>query len=81
MVRRYAERWAIEEEFEFLKQRFALEDVRVRSLKAIDQMMLLAMLAFAFLVHLVERFSLLHKRLMPVLCSTQSELDPDAVFL
>jgi hypothetical protein len=81
MVRRYADRWAIEEEFEFLKQRFALEDVRVRSFHAIDRLMLLAMLAFAFLVHLVERFAVHHKRLMPVLCSTQSELDPDAKFL
>lgn len=81
MVRRYADRWAIEEEFEFLKQRFALEDVRVRSFQAIERLMLLAMLAFAFLVHLVERFSVRHKRLIPVLCSTQSELDPDARFL
>ncbi|MEX2088190.1 MAG: hypothetical protein WEB62_00395 [Bacteroidota bacterium] len=81
MVRRYADRWAVEEEIEFLKQRLQMEDVRVRRWKAIERVCLCVMLAFAFLVWLVERLSLKRKRLMPVLCSTQSELDPDASFI
>lgn len=81
MVRRYADRWAVEEQIEFLKQRFAMEDVRVRSWRAIERVCLCVMLAFAFLAWLVERFSAKRKRLMPILCSTQSELDPDAAFI
>jgi len=81
MVRRYADRWAVEEEIEFLKQRLQLEDVRVRSWKAIERVCLCVMLAFAFVAWLVERFSVKRKRLMPILCSTQSELDPNASFI
>jgi hypothetical protein len=81
MVRRYADRWAVEEEIEFLKRRLQMEDVRVRKWRAIERVCLCLMLAFAFLVWLVERLSTRRKRLMPVLCSTQSELDPDAAFI
>ncbi len=81
MVRRYADRWAIEETIEFLKQRFAMEDVRVRTLRAIGRLLHLAMLAFAFLAWVLLRFECRHKKLLPVLCSTQAELDPDARFL
>jgi hypothetical protein len=81
MVRRYADRWAVEEEIEFLKRRLQMEDVRVRAWRAIERVCLCLMLAFAFLVWLVERLSTKRKRLIPVLCSTQSELDPDAVFI
>lgn len=81
MVRRYADRWAVEEEIEFLKRRLQMEDVRVRAWRAIERVCLCLMLAFAFLVWLVERLSTKRKRLMPVLCSTQSELDPDAAFI
>ncbi len=81
MVRRYADRWAVEEELEFLKQRLHMEDVRVRNWRAIERVCLCVMLAFGFLVWLVERLSSNHKRLIPVLCSTQSELDPDAAFI
>jgi hypothetical protein len=81
MVRRYADRWAVEEEIEFLKRRLQMEDVRVRTWRAIKRVCLCLMLAFAFLAWLVERLSTRRKRLMPALCSTQSELDPDAVFL
>lgn len=81
MVRRYADRWAIEETIEFLKQRFAMEDVRVRTLRAIGRLLHLAMLAFAFLAWVLLRFERRHKKLLPVLCSTQAELDPDAHFL
>jgi len=81
MVRRYADRWAVEEEIEFLKQRFQMEDVRVRSWRAIERVCLCVMLAFAFLAWWVERLSVKRKRLMPILCSTQSNLDPDAAFI
>jgi hypothetical protein len=81
MVRRYADRWAVEEEIEFLKRRLQMEDVRVRSWRAIERVCLCLMLAFAFLAWLIERLSTRRKRLMPALCSTQSELDPDAAFL
>jgi hypothetical protein len=81
MVRRYADRWAVEEEIEFLKRRLHMEDVRVRTWRAIERVCLCLMLAFAFLAWLVERLFTRRKRLMPVLCSTQSELDPDAAFI
>jgi len=81
MVRRYADRWAIEETIEFLKQRFAMEDVRVRTLRAIGRLVHLAMLALAFLAWVLLRFECRHKKLLPVLCSTQAELDPGARFL
>lgn len=81
MVRRYSDRWAIEEGFEFLKQRLQLEDVRVRHWRAIERICLCAMLAFAFLVLFVEYVCAKSKRLFPVLCKTQCELDPDAKFI
>ena len=81
MVHRYGDRWAVEEEHEFLKQRLHMEDVRVRTWPAIRRVCLCLMLAFAFLAWLVERWSTRRKTLMPVLCSTQSELDPDAAFI
>jgi hypothetical protein len=81
MVRRYGDRWAVEEEHEFLKQRLQMEDVRVRTWQAIRRVCLCLMLAFAFVAWLVERWSTKRKRLMPTLCSTQSELDPDAAFI
>jgi len=81
MVRHYSDRWAIEEELEFLKQRLQLEDIRVRHWKAIERLCLSVMLAFAFLVLFVEYICGKRKRLFPLLCRTQSELDPDAKFI
>ena len=51
-VRRYSDRWAVEEELEFLKRRLHLEDVRVRHWKAIERVCLSVMLAFAFALNL-----------------------------
>ncbi len=80
-VRRYSDRWAVEEELEFLKRRLHLEDVRVRHWKAIERVCLSVMLAFAFLVLFVEYVSAKRKRLLHILCTTQSELDPAARFI
>lgn len=81
MVLRYRDRWAVEEAIQFMKQRFHLEDVRVRSWSGLQAIMDCAMLACAFLARYVERMYHLHKRLMTALCSHDNDLDPDAKFL
>ena len=49
--------------------------------KAIERLYLSVMLAFAFPVQFVEYICAKRKRLFPILCGTQSELNPDAKFV
>jgi hypothetical protein len=81
MVRRYSDRWSVEEGIQFMKQHFHLEDVRVRAWCAIEGLLQCCVLAFAFLAWYLQHVQSHHKRLLPVLCSTEADLDPDAHFL
>jgi hypothetical protein len=81
MVHRYRDRWAVEEAIQFMKQRFHLEDVRVRSWSGLQAMLDCAMLACAFLARYVERMQHFHKRVISALCAQDNDLDPDAKFL
>jgi hypothetical protein len=81
MVLRYRDRWAVEEEIQFMKQRFHLEDVRVRRWSGLQAIMDCAMLACAFLTRYIECMYQRHKRLMSALCVHENDLDPDAKFL
>jgi len=53
ILRCYRQRWRAEEAVQFLKGRIGLEGFRVRSLRAIERLLLLALLAFAFLAILL----------------------------
>jgi hypothetical protein len=81
VLRRYRDRWAVEEMHEFLKGSFHLEDFRVRSWRAIRRILVCSMLAFAFLSRFLERLEAHHKRLAVELAPRRSELGKRADFL
>jgi len=60
----YRQRWACEEAAEFLKGRIGLERFRVRRYEAMRRLMILAMLAMAFLTWILLRSRDLTKRLL-----------------
>lgn len=81
LLRRYRDRWAVEEMHEFLKGSFHLEDLRVRSWRAIRRIVVCAVLAFAFLTRFLERLEVRYKRVALELAPRVSELGKRADFL
>ena len=59
----YRQRWACEEDSQFLKSRVGLERFRIRRYEAIQRLMILAMLAMGFLTWILLRTKLLAKGL------------------
>jgi hypothetical protein len=81
VLRRYRDRWAVEEMHEFLKGSFLLEDFRVRTWRAISRILVCAMLAFAFLTRFLEHMEVHQKRMAAELAPRVSELGKRADFL
>ena len=57
IVRGYMSRWRIEENFRFKKQQYGFEDMRVRSLKAINVLNRLLMIHIGHIGMLAERIN------------------------
>ncbi len=63
LIKKYAQRWSVEEAIRFVKQAFALEDVRVQSYRSLQRIMTFCMLAYTFLCLMVKRWPGKAKRL------------------
>ncbi len=63
LIKKYAQRWSVEEAIRFVKQAFQPEDVRVQSYQGLQRMMTFCMLAYTFLCLMVKRWPAKAKRL------------------
>jgi hypothetical protein len=63
IIKKYSQRWSCEEAIRFVKQAFALEDVRVQHYLAIQRMMELCMVCYTFVCLFIERCVTHHKRM------------------
>lgn len=54
IIRAYMSRWRIEENFRFKKQQYELENIRVRTLKAINTLNMLLMMHIGHIGMLAE---------------------------
>lgn len=61
LIKRYARRWSCEEAIRFVKQEFALEDVRVQHYQALQRMMEFCMVCYTFVCLFIERCTRHHK--------------------
>ena len=63
IIKKYSQRWSCEEAIRFVKQAFALEDVRVQHYVAIQRMMEFCMVCYTFVCLFIERCATHHKRI------------------
>jgi hypothetical protein len=61
IIKKYSQRWSCEEALRFVKQAFALEDIRVQSYRAIQRMMEFCAVCYTFICLFIERCATNHK--------------------